>query len=115
MLHLYAALAEKERRLISERTTAALAARKATGAVLGNRRNLAQAGVLGRNALIESAEDLAQRLAPVLRAVRSEGSTTIKIDGRGAQSPRDQIPTRRGLASVVCRKSLVPSLSLTFL
>ena len=30
MLHLYAALAEKERRLISERTKAALAARKAT-------------------------------------------------------------------------------------
>ena len=31
MLHLYAALAEKERRLISERTRAALAARKAQG------------------------------------------------------------------------------------
>ena len=37
MLHLYAALAEKERRLISERTRAALAARKAQGAKLGNR------------------------------------------------------------------------------
>src|SRR5436190_10774912 len=36
MLHLYAALAEKERRLISERTKAALAIRKATGAKLGN-------------------------------------------------------------------------------
>ena len=32
MLHLYAALAEKERRLISERTKAALAVRKASGA-----------------------------------------------------------------------------------
>src|SRR6195952_593383 len=31
MLHLYAALAEKERRLISERTRAALAIRKASG------------------------------------------------------------------------------------
>ena len=31
MLHLYAALAEKERRLISERTKAALAARKTQG------------------------------------------------------------------------------------
>ena len=37
MLHLYAALAEKERSLISQRTTAALAAKKAAGAVLGNR------------------------------------------------------------------------------
>ena len=37
MLHLYAALAEKERRLIGERTRSALAARKAQGAKLGNR------------------------------------------------------------------------------
>src|SRR6476646_10344602 len=46
MLHLYAALAEKERRLISERTRSALAAKKAAGAVLGNPSNIAQAGEL---------------------------------------------------------------------
>src|SRR6187397_136415 len=40
MLHLYAALAEKERRLISERTKAALAAKRASGAKLGNRSNI---------------------------------------------------------------------------
>jgi DNA invertase Pin-like site-specific DNA recombinase len=34
MLHLYAALAEKERRLIADRTKAALAAKKASGAKL---------------------------------------------------------------------------------
>src|SRR3954464_5375217 len=73
MLHLYAALAEKERRLISERTTAALQAKKANGAKLGNPTNLAQAGRQGRAVLIEVAEQLAQRLAPALRAVRSEG------------------------------------------
>jgi DNA invertase Pin-like site-specific DNA recombinase len=39
MLHLYAALAEKERRLISERTKAALGARKQFGTRLGNRTN----------------------------------------------------------------------------
>src|SRR4029434_11203061 len=44
MLHLYAALAEKERRLISERTKAALAIRKAAGARLGNPTNIAMAG-----------------------------------------------------------------------
>jgi DNA invertase Pin-like site-specific DNA recombinase len=48
MLHLYAALAEKERRLISDRTRAALAAKKAQGARLGNPRNIAVAGALGR-------------------------------------------------------------------
>src|SRR5213595_3807525 len=41
MLHLYAALAEKERRLISERTRAALAAKKEQGARLGNPTNIA--------------------------------------------------------------------------
>src|SRR5437588_3538158 len=51
MLHLYAALAEKERRLISERTKGALAAMKAAGARLGNPHNLDYAGSLGRAAV----------------------------------------------------------------
>jgi DNA invertase Pin-like site-specific DNA recombinase len=46
MLHLYAALAEKERRLISERTKAALVVKRAQGAKLGNSKNLADAGAL---------------------------------------------------------------------
>jgi DNA invertase Pin-like site-specific DNA recombinase len=43
LMHVFAALAEKERRLISERTHAALAQKKARGAKLGNRTNLAEA------------------------------------------------------------------------
>jgi DNA invertase Pin-like site-specific DNA recombinase len=48
MLHVYAALAEKERRLISKRTRCALASKKAQGAALGHPRNLFEAGTLGR-------------------------------------------------------------------
>src|SRR3546814_661353 len=47
LLHLYAALAEKERALISERTKAALARKRAAGAVLGNRTNLREAQIAG--------------------------------------------------------------------
>src|SRR5260221_13954571 len=43
MLHIYAAFAEKERRLISERTRAALQRKMAQGVQLGNRTNLEQA------------------------------------------------------------------------
>jgi DNA invertase Pin-like site-specific DNA recombinase len=45
ILHIYVALAERERRMIPELTRAALAARKRQGAVLGNRTNRAEASV----------------------------------------------------------------------
>ena len=47
MLHIYAALAEKERCMISERTRAAFAVRKGQGALLGNRTNLDVARAVG--------------------------------------------------------------------
>jgi DNA invertase Pin-like site-specific DNA recombinase len=57
MLHLYAALAEKERSLIAERTKAALASKRAGGARLGNATNLRQAGALGRATQIAAADE----------------------------------------------------------
>jgi DNA invertase Pin-like site-specific DNA recombinase len=69
MLHLYAALAEKERRLISERTKAALAIRKASGGKLGNPTNIQEAGNDGRASLIAAADEYARNMLPVLRAM----------------------------------------------
>jgi hypothetical protein len=83
MLHLYAALAEKERHLISERTKAALAANKAQGASLGNPRNLAAAGSIGRQALVAGADAFAAGLLPSVQALQSSGATTLDALTRG--------------------------------
>jgi DNA invertase Pin-like site-specific DNA recombinase len=94
MLHLYAALAEKERRLISERTKAALAVRKASGSKLGNPINIREAGDLGRAALIAAADAHARSVLPLLRTVRNEGSITLAAITTALNDRR--IPTPRG-------------------
>jgi DNA invertase Pin-like site-specific DNA recombinase len=94
MLHLYAALAEKERWLISERTKAALAIRKATGTSLGNPSNIQEAGEAGRRSLSETADELARGLLPLLRTLRAEGTVTIGAVTRSLNDRR--IPTARG-------------------
>ena len=70
-LHLYAALAEKERRLISERTRAALAQRKAQGKRLGNPRNAEHAAALGRTVQVSDADHFAANVMPVIAAIRA--------------------------------------------
>jgi DNA invertase Pin-like site-specific DNA recombinase len=93
MLHLYAALAEKERRLISERTKAALAVKKAAGACLGNPTNLALSGANGRALSVAAADQFAQSLVPIFHSVRAEGALTLRsiaasLNRRGIKSPR---------------------------
>jgi DNA invertase Pin-like site-specific DNA recombinase len=94
MLHLYAALAEKERRLISERTKAALAIRKAGGGKLGNRSNIRQAGEKGRASLVAAADDHARSLVSVLRSIGAEGAASIGAVMRALNDRK--IPTARG-------------------
>lgn len=69
MLHIYAAFAEKERAVISERTKAALAAKRARGEPLGNRTNIAQAQARGGAATKASADAFAANVRPVLMQV----------------------------------------------
>src|SRR3954471_6977495 len=94
MLHLYAALAEKERRLIAERTKAALAAKKAAGASLGNPRNLDLAGASGRAVSIAAAEGFARSLVPILHSLRAEGAVTLRA--MAASLNRRDIKSARG-------------------
>jgi DNA invertase Pin-like site-specific DNA recombinase len=93
MLHLYAALAEKERRLISERTRAALEAKRAAGARLGNPANVVEAAKLGREVQTEAADKFVRQLLPFLNAIRAAGTTTIgattkALNQRGIRSAR---------------------------
>jgi len=75
MLHLYAALAEKERRLIAERTKAALAERKSRGTRLGNPTNIEEAGSIGRQTSIAGADAFACNVKPIISSLRNAGIT----------------------------------------
>ena len=93
MLHLYAALAEKERRLISERTKAALTARKALGAKLGNPWNAQQAAALGREILTEEADAFAANVMPLIESLRASGVSDLRglaaaLNSRGIRTAR---------------------------
>src|SRR5436853_5316170 len=93
MLHLYAALAQKERRLIAERTRSALAARKAQGGRLGNPRNASGAGALGRKAQTENAALFAANTLPIVDAIRATGTTDLRgiaaaLNARGIRTAR---------------------------
>lgn len=93
MLHLYAALAEKERRLISERTKSALAACKERGAILGNPRNAAEAASLGRAVTTARADRFAATLRPTILQLRGLGITSYRaiakaLNSRGVATAR---------------------------
>jgi DNA invertase Pin-like site-specific DNA recombinase len=85
MLHLYAALAEKERRLISERTKAALAAKKSAGAVLGNVRNLNEVGAIGRSRLVEAGRQLREEIGAFPSGYSVARGNDTSIDRGGVE------------------------------
>ena len=82
MLHIYAALAEKERRLISQRTKDALAAAKARGVKLGG---LNAGGIRDR----EEAKGRAEALRPLLAELtgRSLAAIAAELNARGVATP----------------------------
>ncbi len=92
MLHIHAAVAEKERALIAKRTGDALQAKKARGESLGNA-NIKQVAVAGRAALMANAATRAENILPVVDAIRASGITTLTgiaeaLNNRGIATPR---------------------------
>ncbi|WP_377703738.1 recombinase family protein [Pseudoduganella sp. UC29_71] len=92
VLHLYASLAEKERRLISERTKAALAIKKASGVVLGNRTNLSDAQAKGREAREQASTEFSKKMMGHLENLR-EG---MSLNAIAAHLNQMGVPTIRG-------------------
>ncbi len=93
MLHLYAALAEKERRLISERTRSALAQRKAQGVRLGNPSNAAEAAARGRAVQKAEAAAFAANVLPIIETLRASGVRDLRglaaaLNNRGVRTAR---------------------------
>lgn len=79
VLHLYAALGEKERKMIGQRTKAALAAKKAQGVVLGNRTNLGEAQAKGQATNAAKAAAFAARLVPEIKRLKEQRMTLDQI------------------------------------
>lgn len=90
MLHIYAAIAERERSLISERTKAALAAAKARGVKLGGPKIAAI-----NSARTASKKALAVKLYPLVKEISAEGYTSHRAIARALNE--------KGVRTVRCR------------
>jgi DNA invertase Pin-like site-specific DNA recombinase len=101
ILHLFAALAEKERAMISARTKAALAAAKARGVALGGPK-LAQASI---KAL---ADQHAANVLPVIREIQRAGAKSLHdvadaLNARGITTARGGAWYAKSVSNVLAR------------
>jgi len=92
ILHLFAALAQKERALISRRTAEALAAAKARGVTLGNPK-IDEAREKAVAEIVERADQRAANVVPIMRQIQRTGATSLRqiadaLNARGINSPR---------------------------
>ena len=97
MMRVYAAMAQKERELISERTRAALTAARARGAVLGGDRgyrpSVPPCAARAASARGEVADQVAHRLSLEIARLQGEGISTLiglarALTERGVPTPR---------------------------
>jgi DNA invertase Pin-like site-specific DNA recombinase len=77
ILHLFAAFAQKERALVSKRTTEALAAAKARGVTLGNPR-IGEARQRAVAEIVDRADQRAANVIPIMRQIQRSGATSLR-------------------------------------
>ena len=93
MLHIYAAVAQKEAALVSERTKAALKAAKARGTKLGNP-DMDRIRGMAASAKVASAAEFALSVSGHIDGVRSRGVTTRRAIAR--ELTRMRVPSFTG-------------------
>lgn len=109
MLHLFAALSEKERALISARTRDALAAAKARGVRLGSPAiEKARASSIATNQA--NADAHAARVLPVIEAIRKTGAASLRaiaaeLTARKVETARGGIWTAVQVSNILKRLS----------
>src|SRR5689334_6932684 len=107
VLHLFAALAEKERALISTRTRQALSAAKARGVTLGNPR-LHVARKNAMDAVKAEADRYAANVLPIIREAQKAGARTLReiadaLNARGIATARGGQWYAQSVANVLAR------------
>jgi DNA invertase Pin-like site-specific DNA recombinase len=105
ILHLFAALSEKERKLIGQRTSAALQELLRAGATLGNRTNLAEAQQKGRETVKENAQSFARRVHPQIAEMLAHGNSyntdAARLNDIGVPTARGGSWTAKAVSRVV--------------
>jgi DNA invertase Pin-like site-specific DNA recombinase len=106
-LHLFAALAEKERGMIAARTKAALAAAKARGVKLGGPK-LAEARQAATASIRALADRHAANVLPVIRELQRTGVKSLHqiadaLNARGISTPRGGKWYAKSVSNVMAR------------
>ncbi len=109
MLHIYAALAEKERALIADRTRVALAAAKARGVKLGNPRPAASLAA-GAAVRIANADSKASAVLPLIEAAKKAGAVSLReiaasLNARGIATARGSAWDAKAVSRVLARNA----------
>jgi DNA invertase Pin-like site-specific DNA recombinase len=109
ILHLFAALAEKERAMIATRTRDALARAKAKGIKLGNPK-ISQARQAAAEAVGANANRHAANVVPIIRDIQRAGATSLRaiaeaLNARGVSTARGGRWQAQTVANVLERAS----------